>query len=226
MRRGSRTAGAVGPQRVSIPFSSGQRMRLNQNGFSPSRNSVFQSPFHRVKGCDLQQRARGRDKLAFQSPFHRVKGCDFTTKNTTIIYYRRFQSPFHRVKGCDCAECANVFQPFITFQSPFHRVKGCDRGRDKLAGGGDGVSIPFSSGQRMRRVVMIPLCVSRSRVSIPFSSGQRMRPYRAGVASAEKIRFNPLFIGSKDATGRGSLAGGPLHRVSIPFSSGQRMRPL
>ena len=88
------------------------------------------------------------------------------------------------------------------------------------------VSIPFSSGQRMRHPRRIPAGPRRYPVSIPFSSGQRMRQRLVPHALSEPApRFNPLFIGSKDATWRpdGSRCASSL--VSIPFSSGQRMRP-
>ena len=85
------------------------------------------------------------------------------------------------------------------FQSPFHRVKGCDPSAEtKIWNRGD-VSIPFSSGQRMRRVMEV-------------------------AAELESLCFNPLFIGSKDATPEGPSGRGGMPPVSIPFSSGQRMR--
>ena len=49
-------------------------------GIAPSaqrRRRKFQSPFHRVKGCDrMVLRKEGSEHDLFQSPFHRVKGCD------------------------------------------------------------------------------------------------------------------------------------------------------
>ena len=37
---------------VSIPFSSGQRMQRPVTVIPPRRITAFQSPFHRVKGCN------------------------------------------------------------------------------------------------------------------------------------------------------------------------------
>ena len=61
---------------VSIPFSSGQRMRLEELVGKAVRFTEFQSPFHRVKGCDIITACDEDEEAEFQSPFHRVKGCD------------------------------------------------------------------------------------------------------------------------------------------------------
>ena len=63
---------------------------------------MFQSPFHRVKGCDGETVAgESFDTNMFQSPFHRVKGCDGIHATGDGLHRGQFQSPFHRVKGCD-----------------------------------------------------------------------------------------------------------------------------
>ena len=105
-----------------------------------------------------------------------------------------FQSPFHRVKGCNSD--ALVFRTVMKkFQSPFHRVKGCNQ-------------------------ELSAWIVSCKKVSIPFSSGQRMQLHRRGVHNTTLRCFNPLFIGSKDATmllevvlTRGVMFQSPFHRV-------------
>ncbi len=61
------------------------------------------------------------------------------------------------------------------FQSPFHRVKGCNRDEWNQLHTGLTVSIPFSSGQRMQP-------------GLPVGRDEYLES------------FNPLFIGSKDAT--------------------------
>ena len=189
------------PRKVSIPFSSGQRMQLHV----PQKREVASSvsiPFSSGQRMQLPGRRSAR-------------GCLLP-----------FQSPFHRVKGCNCEEFSPSFW------------------------GSYVVSIPFSSGQRMQRWGTCAPDRGRSLVSIPFSSGQRMQPPggsgrapardpfqspfhrvkgcnkgRRGPVRIASFRFNPLFIGSKDATAPGLSWPHLTPVVSIPFSSGQRMQP-
>ena len=136
------------------------------------------------------------------------------------------------------------------FQSPFHRVKGCDAcSSSGIGGGSPKVSIPFSSGQRMRLSFsehnikslssFNPLFIGSKDatesyvekvhddvgVSIPFSSGQRMRrglpPPHGGRASGFQSPFHRVKGCDKGAAEAPRLR---TAQVSIPFSSGQRMR--
>ena len=163
---------------VSIPFSSGQRMQRENTSRTAIRIKSFQSPFHRVKGCNVREYEPGSREYSFQSPFHRVKGCNGSGAGRVAAGAVRFQSPFHRVKGCNLLRFGRTWC-HGRFQSPFHRVKGCN------------------TRLRFRRFGMLI-------VSIPFSSGQRMQPLNLCLDMLQLDRFNPLFIGSKDATPPGS----------------------
>ena len=136
---------------VSIPFSSGQRMRLGTLAARWGTRLSFQSPFHRVKGCDAcSERSSGPRVTVVSIPFssgQRMRrgswGEYAITYNTVSIPFSSgqrmrlaarwgvklrdllFQSPFHRVKGCDIPRAASTML-MRGFQSPFHRVKGCD----------------------------------------------------------------------------------------------------
>ena len=250
MRHGRAPLPAAPRSTVSIPFSSGQRMRPTLHSVVYVRPILFQSSFHRVKGCDQSGRPCPPTlPPTFQSPFHRVKGCDQLCDDCDSCHACMFQSPFHRVKGCDSPTTARpgrrssrfnplfigskdatgklakspyvysrsfnplfigskdatwlpVAQPALAgaFQSPFHRVKGCD-GR-----------IP-AAGWR-----------SPSTFQSPFHRVKGCDKMLQQVKTTSWLRFNPLFIGSKDATychGEVRFCAG---YVSIPFSSGQRMR--
>ena len=112
---------------VSIPFSSGQRMRLCHASEEGTIIPGFNPLFIGSKDATLPEELRATVKIVFQSPFHRVKGCD--------------PSP--------CMQTAKRLPA---------------------------VSIPFSSGQRMRLLYPPQAKDPSTSVSIPFSSGQRMRP--------------------------------------------------
>ena len=161
---------------VSIPFSSGQRMRLNQR---PSVNltalpvSIPFSSGQRMRRI-WNPAGIGWREPTFQSPFHRVKGCDHGIA-AIFHFFDVVSIPFSSGQRMRPASKFSFRLTDRPFQSPFHRVKGCDSGPES---------------QRLRNRF----------VSIPFSSGQRMRP-RWGVKLQDLLRgFNPLFIGSKDAT--------------------------
>ncbi len=62
---------------VSVPYSQGHRMRRIAARNSGKTSREFQSPIHRVIGCDRGDRVRpGTEEGEFQSPIHRVIGCD------------------------------------------------------------------------------------------------------------------------------------------------------
>ena len=60
--------------RLSVPFSSGQWLLLNDVE-SGILNRDFQSPFHRGNGCYKPDEPKTCLVPRFQSPFHRGNGC-------------------------------------------------------------------------------------------------------------------------------------------------------
>ena len=169
---------------VSIPFSSGQRMRPHASRPSSPAACWFQSPFHRVKGCDGSRGLSSSRRLTVSIPFssgQRMRPGRLLKRKsgsgTVSIPFSSGQRMRLRKKG------GENLSPWTVFQSPFHRVKGCDPAR----------------GSPSRKAMYS--------VSIPFSSGQRMRPAGSSPRSISTESFNPLFIGSKDATGRKRLEG-------------------
>ncbi len=139
-------------RRVSIPFSSGQRMQPMTRHAAASRSRLtFQSPFHRVKGCNEIMLPGGRVYVNVSIPF---------SSGQRMQPFRSLGGPF----------------PCFRFQSPFHRVKGCNLVSAAFPDLYLQVSIPFSSGQRMQRPKRKTWPTRWSYVSIPFSSGQRMQP--------------------------------------------------
>ncbi len=87
---------------------------------------AFQSPFHRVKGCNrVGLSATGGSDSKFQSPFHRVKGCNGGMKNASFFRRSSFNPLFIGSKDATL-QTAIICSTTPKFQSPFHRVKGCN----------------------------------------------------------------------------------------------------
>ena len=128
MRPPSFSCGRVG-KAVSIPFSSGQRMRLAPTWSPGERSSSRFNPLF-IGSKDATIRARVREieqQITFQSPFHRVKGCDPGAHWVDVVIYSRFNPLFIGSKDATLTPA-------------------------RLSGKRRKVSIPFSSGQRMRRL--------------------------------------------------------------------------
>ena len=112
--------------RVSVPYSSGQAMQLFQYhwrlalfvSFSPlliGSSNATPTPF-----------VPSGNTSVFQSPTHRVKQCNLFLILVINLYSLTFQSPTHRVKQCN--RCWHHHSPSLAclFQSPTHRVKQCN----------------------------------------------------------------------------------------------------
>ena len=188
---------------VSIPFSSGQRMRRRVS--SQFRLVGFRVSIPFSSGQRMRPTAHSRIAIP---PFFCFNPLFIGSKDATELGHRRamlrsccFNPLFIGSKDATNVDLSKRGGDDDGFQSPFHRVKGCDSRRRAIALARlRAVSIPFSSGQRMRRNCQVRPSVETKIVSIPFSSGQRMRRGRASINIAYDIP------------------------VSIPFSSGQRMR--
>ncbi len=161
---------------LSIPFSSGQRMQHTAIPLYHHPRRSFNPLFIGSKdatGAGISWQGAG---MGFQSPFHRVKGCNETC-----------------VVGDECY-CVCSFNPLFIGS------------KDATSNEADGrpileyLSIPFSSGQRMQLVMLLRALDIMPYLSIPFSSGQRMQQHADRAFALLKLTFNPLFIGSKDAT--------------------------
>ena len=135
---------------VSIPFSSGQRMRPHSLLRRHSRKALFQSPFHRVKGCDRDLAGYCLLYLRVSIPFSSGQRMRLVVKGEAYGAAWRFNPLFIGSKDATGAASFGRLLKRRLFQSPFHRVKGCDRVSAHSIARSLPVSIPFSSGQRMR----------------------------------------------------------------------------
>ena len=219
-----------GGSKLSIPFSSGQRMQ--RAGGRPGRGTSrpFQSPFHRVKGCNSKRVGRhANGYLHFQSPFHRVKGCNLRPPRPGRGYFPPLSIPFSSGQRMQpSAQVPNLRGPrglsipFSSgqrmqprgapalpgwnecFQSPFHRVKGCNYEPLASVKRVDLLSIPFSSGQRMQLDELVRILAKKLKPFNPLFIGSKDATYDPHRDFRPmKNPFNPLFIGSKDATAAG-----------------------
>ncbi len=137
------------------------------------------------------------------------------------------------------------------FQSPLLRGNGFDGREDDGRHADRQVSVPSSSGQRLRLAwsaagtrrstsFQSPLLrgngfdpqqpvwmlVLRERVSVPSSSGQRLRRARGEVAADRCRKFqSPLLRGNGFDMVRCRRYPQDREDVSVPSSSGQRLRP-
>ena len=175
---------------------------MQRSGRTPSgsRAVLFQSPFHRVNGCNSAvSRKPCGSRHSFNPLFIGSKDATSQLWTANIRSLSGFNPLFIGSKDATTDMFSHIHNG-LTFQSPFHRVKGCNCS-DILSCGQQClcVSIPFSSGQRMQLLEMMHSC-SRNSVSIPFSSGQRMQRRFSLRRVQQMLCFNPLFIGSKDAT--------------------------
>ncbi len=114
---------------------------------------------------------------------------------------------------------------FNLSQSPLGRGHGCDYCMVPSLSEAGCVSIPSSSGTRLRSGCEVRWRAEDRDVSIPSSSGTRLRrwrnlskPPRAGVSI-------PSSSGTRLRRGRGREVPGRAEVVSIPSSSGTRLRP-
>ncbi len=188
--------------RAFNPLFIGSKDATADSGPGRGTSRPFQSPFHRVKGCNYAATIGAFGAVtSFQSPFHRVKGCNSTlpyvrpvphmpfnplfigSKDATCCTIRcchclcDFQSPFHRVKGCNFPPrpaSASLMRPF---QSPFHRVKGCNHS------------------------LLLHVTIAKETFNPLFIGSKDATRRPARHAAGRPGAFNPLFIGSKDATG-------------------------
>src|SRR5438309_1650832 len=88
-------------QRVSIPTSRRQGMRLDDEPAPIPVTPEFQSPPPVVRGCDDRGEARGiQTTFEFQSPAPVARGCDRPGWRPVILY-TAFQSPPSVARGCD-----------------------------------------------------------------------------------------------------------------------------
>jgi len=169
---------------VSIPFSSGQRMQLSGwRGIGWLVLRRFNPLFIGSKDATPPPRPRRGGVPPFQSPFHRVKGCNLAIFLIPLAAYLMFQSPFHRVKGCNHRRIRLRILFSTLFQSPFHRVKGCNISpRNHAVMYSPGFN-PLFIGSKDATLEKRPERQAHRRVSIPFSSGQRMQPWPATTRS-------------------------------------------
>ncbi len=212
--------------RVSIPFTTGQRSLPRKLHAHTDADREFQSPS-----------PRGRDRFptatnppvtptaTFQSPSPR--GRDRFLQLTSLFHnlHTRFQSPSPRGRDRFGMMMFSLFMAFIKVSIPFttgqrslhprqsfrHPRQSLfqspsPRGRDRFTSLSDGpeqrshVSIPFTTGQRSLLTANYSTCPFEPFVSIPFTTGQR------------SLRFQITHLLFAD-------------EVSIPFTTGQRSLP-
>ena len=188
----------------------------------------FQSPFHRVKGCNLPglgwvaDGGWGELSIPFSSGQR--------MQHTAIPLYHHPRRSFNPlfIGSKDATGAGISWQGAgMGFQSPFHRVKGCN---ETCVVGDECYCVcsfnPLFIGSKDATILLPTLGHYLLLLSIPFSSGQRMQlTENLYLPFVQGETFNPLFIGSKDATGGGQEEPTCRLQLSIPFSSGQRMQP-
>jgi len=161
----------------------------------------------------------------FQSPIHRVNGCNGRGSLPEKVCGGSFSPLFI---GSMAATASDGQHGYLNneFQSPIHRVNGCNKTRSiTIPTITETVSVPYSSGQWLQhhgtggsmgsRQCFSPLFIGSMaatvpsaagpipviRVSVPYSSGQWLQlPASATQVEISLPSFSPLFIGSMAAT--------------------------
>jgi len=87
---------------VSVPYSSGQWLQRCSMNYKRTAAQSFSPLFIGSMAATLKMQVKKMSWSVFQSPIHRVNGC-----NAGCLYCRPldlvqgFQSPIHRVNGCN-----------------------------------------------------------------------------------------------------------------------------
>ena len=85
---------------------------------------IFQSPFHRGRGCYWLMDGKYFEVPIFQSPFHRGRGCYLVSSLVDVILIASFSPLFIGVEVVTL-ETGALVRGNGVFQSPFHRGRGC-----------------------------------------------------------------------------------------------------
>ena len=137
-------------EELSVPLSSGQWLQQSRRFQGVERQADFQSPCHRVNGCNAEWE-RTADTLSILSvplssgqwlqPGPSVPGSCLSPLSVPLSsgqwlqlialcsnspLTKSFQSPCHRVNGCNAAAFRKREGRWPAFQSPCHRVNGCN----------------------------------------------------------------------------------------------------
>ena len=162
-------------RRVSIPFSSGQRMQLREESPPEAVAVLFQSPFHRVKGCNPGGgKEGGGGFLSFNPLFIGSKDATRNPERGPRRPRNRFNPLF--IGSKDATPNRGILGDMFPRFNPL------------FIGSKDAT---FSHWHNVvsRNICFNPLFIGSKDATPSFFSSFR-----------EKVCFNPLFIGSKDAT--------------------------
>ena len=207
-------------QKLSVPLSSGQWLQPLESTGIKVIGCPFQSPCHRVNGCNGRHGAEGSAEFRAFSPL--VIG----SMAATILYLRLIRRP-RSFSPLVIGSMAATELTIICWRSPNVPL-----------------SVPLSSGQWLQ-LWLLPWLYPWVRLSVPLSSGQWLQLYDNKRDDGNLPPFSPLVIGSMAATQErrchvpaGYSFQSPCHRVngcnnpdgyfgvlvpllSVPLSSGQ-----
>jgi len=135
---------------VSVPYSSGQWLQPTIPTLMPLVWVGF-SPLFIGSMAATGRRERPPDQTgSFQSPIHRVNGCNIPSTVFTKGNWTGFSPLFIGSMAATMAPSTDP-RPSHMFQSPIHRVNGCNQEICRRMGPHLRVSVPYSSGQWLQR---------------------------------------------------------------------------
>ena len=168
----ARSAAAFGmrPQGFS-PLLIGEQTATRRATCHRSAPPTFQSPPHRGTNCDSTARAIAVDARASVSvPSSSGNKLRLRLARCDVGESPSFQSPPHRGTNCDSPACAYAWHDCL-FQSPPHRGTNCDVDRRLTAMAQFHVSVPSSSGNKLRLGTWPAMCHARSVFQSPPHRG-------------------------------------------------------
>ena len=233
---------------VSVPSSSGNKLRLDEWPGADGPMPMFQSPPHRGTNCDCPSATATPAHIHVSVPSSSGNKLRRSGSRPIRAGSSRF-SPLLIGEQTATQAAMSAWSRRIPFQSPPHRGTNCDRDepahRDTRW---HRVSVPSSSGNKLRHCVdrgasnncsFSPLLIGeqtatqigradrirRLIVSVPSSSGNKLRRSQDWRTAARSSGFSPLLIGEQTATrGRAELGVIASLSVSVPSSSGNKLR--
>ena len=171
----------------------------------------FQFPLHRDPRCNLNAVNCRPVEGKFQFPLHRDPRCN-QSRCPQFQKRRMFQFPLHRDPRCNKKPHARR-RKNLKFQFPLHRDPRCNG----LALHGlrcqQQVSVPFTSGSSLQRLVIYGKVRKRNGFSSLYI-GILAATVVAAIAAAVAIGFSSLYIGILAATPAANLFLGYMQRFS------------